>query len=577
MNILAQAFGLGRVTAFSDVGWIPASTSATVRTTAGELIGPETAWSFSAAYACVRVLAEDVAKRERKVFKFLPDGGREEATTHPVYKLITQSPNDEMTSIVFWGEIMRDAASWHGGFAEIERDGVRPVRFNYIHPSRVVIQRDERTNRLEYLVRSNEGGDDVLLPWEDVIHIHGVGYGLNGAPFIKFASEALGLGMAAQRFSAAFYGNGMHIATAFKTPGKLSDKALDNLRDSWTAKHAGASKAFTPAILEEGLDIATIGVTPDDAQNVEQRMLQIEEACRFWRVNPQKVQHLIRATFNNVYELNIDHETDTLEPWFGRIEQELDKKVLKPSERGRLGIRHVRAKGFRGSLAEQGQYLQTMFNVGGVTIDDLLVAMERNPIGGDVGTTRFVNGNLVPVDQIVNGNPAFGDDTEPPETEETAPEPEPEPVAVPEEDEPEEEAPTAKQDGTHIKLLALVADPLVRIEGNRMEWALKKYAADRDGFRSAVLDFWDKHAEEMCYKLIPATNTVWEVSGGMLDSPDSSVKRFTHNYCTVAAALFSNSYEEISTAELIADWRRDKSLDIGVKLFAIATGRKLDK
>ena len=518
----------------------------------------------------MRVLAEDIAKRDRKIFMPLDGGGREEATSNRNYDVIALRPHPEYTPITFWAEIVKDASSWHGGFAEIQRAGRKVEQFNYIHPSRVVVQLNRDNQRREYVVKGDNGLPDVTLPWEDMIHIHGVGYGLNGCPFIRFASESLGLSMAAQRFSAAFYGNGMHVQTALKTPNTLGEKAVTHLRESWGAMHAGARNSFTPAILEEGLDIERIGVSPEEGQNVEQRQFQIEEACRFWRVAPQKVQHLIRATFNNVYELNIDYEHDSLGPWFKRIEQELHQKVLLPSEQRTLFISHVRSSIMRGSLAEQGQFHQQMFNVGALTINELRDKMDMNPIGHE-GDVRFINGNMAPVEQLMEGNPAFAQGQQPANNpaDETPP-------ALPEQDEPDEDGEAAQvvEDG-FAAMLSYVAQPMVTKEAKRMAWAANKYASDPDGYREELAAFWGKHKIEMEAALFPAAHTMrktWEVSKDADLIGD--VSAYADRYCILAQAIWGQAYDEGAAAELAAEWRRDKAMVIGYCLRSIITDKE---
>jgi hypothetical protein len=85
-------------------------------------------------------------------------------------------------------------------------------------------------------------------------------------------------------------------------------------------------------ILEGGMKLEQD--TPDAGSTamVESRTFQVEEICRWFGVPPHKVQHLMRATFNNIEHLGLEFTRDALVPWAKRLEQEADFKLF--SDRG---------------------------------------------------------------------------------------------------------------------------------------------------------------------------------------------------------------------------------------------------
>ncbi|MDU5609208.1 MAG: phage portal protein [Actinomyces sp.] len=56
---------------------------------------------MTAVYSCVRILAETIAGLPLHVYQTRSDGGKEKAVSHPLYRLLHDEPNPEMTSFVF--------------------------------------------------------------------------------------------------------------------------------------------------------------------------------------------------------------------------------------------------------------------------------------------------------------------------------------------------------------------------------------------------------------------------------------------------------------------------------------------
>jgi len=70
-------------------------------TSAGRAVNERTAMQMTAVYSCVRILAETIAGLPLHVYQTRSDGGKEKAVSHPLYRLLHDEPNPEMTSFVF--------------------------------------------------------------------------------------------------------------------------------------------------------------------------------------------------------------------------------------------------------------------------------------------------------------------------------------------------------------------------------------------------------------------------------------------------------------------------------------------
>ena len=276
------------------------------QTTSGECVNTRSAMNLAAFFACVQVLSTDIAKLPLKIYKSLKPRGKEVFYEHPLYEVLHDSPNEDMSSMSLREAMMVSVFLRGDGFARIIREGDgagKPVGLRFIYPDRVDIKNDISKDGIDpgpvyYMVNKQGSTDKQRIASEDMIHIHGVSEdGIRGLSIIKCAAESIGVGLAAQKFGAAFFGNGSTMSGALETPLGLEDTARDNLRSSLDRLHTGAANAHRMLILEEGMKYARIGIPPEEGQFLESRQFTVEDICRWFRMPPHKIQHLLRATF----------------------------------------------------------------------------------------------------------------------------------------------------------------------------------------------------------------------------------------------------------------------------------------
>lgn len=378
----------------------------------GVTVTPETSLAYSAVLACVRVLAEGVAQLPLILYQ-RKTRGRERATNHPLYNLLKTSPNPVITSFEWREAMMAHLALWGNAFNEIERDGAgKPVALWPLVPEKMMVtENGNGERRYGYPL---ESGQHVTLRADQVLHIPGFGYdGLVGRSLIRLAREAVGLGIAAQRYGATVFGNGEVPGGVLQHPGVLGDEAFKRLKGSWAAEHHGLSQANRLAILEEGMTYQKTGIPPEDAQFLETRRFQRTEIASIFRVPPHMIGDLDRATFSNIEQQSLDFVIATLGPWLVRIEQRLDMSLLTQAERRRYYAEHLVDGRLRGDITSRYQAFATGRQWGWLSANDIREMENQNPVDG--GDTY-----LVPMNMVDAAAP-------PPPEPAPAPQPEPEP------------------------------------------------------------------------------------------------------------------------------------------------------
>ena len=372
----------------------------------GKAVNARTAIQMSTVYACVRVIAETIASLPLHVFEG-SDTGSNKATKHPLYRLIHDEPNPEMTSFVWRETMLTHLLLWGNSYSQIIRNGRGQVVGLYpLLPDYMEVDRDSK-GKLTYKYTSSEGTSTWLRP-EDVLHIPGLGFdGIIGYSPVAMEKNAIGLGISAEEYGSKFFSNGARPSGILTHPNTVKDPAA--LRASWNAAYGGTSNASRVAVLEEGMTFAPLSMPNNEAQFLETRRFQVEEICRIYRVPPHMVGDLSRATFSNIEHSSIDFAVHTIRPWLVRIEQAMNRALFPDREKaGSPGGRHFYVQ-FNLDGLMRGDYKSRMEGYaiarqnGWMSANDIRELENQNPIPAEDGGDAYLcNGNMIPIKMAGN-------------------------------------------------------------------------------------------------------------------------------------------------------------------------------
>lgn len=374
-------------------------------TTSGKFVNERTSMQMTAVYCCVRILSEAVAGLPLHLYRYTDEGGKEKAADHPLYFLLHDEPNPEMTSFIFRETMMTHLLLWGNSYSQIIRNGKGEVLGLYpLMPDRMTVDRDE-SGRLYYeYTRSDEDAKTmsdrdmtVRLSPEDVLHIPGLGFdGLVGYSPIAMAKNAIGLAIATEEYGSKFFANGAAPSGVLEHPGVLKDPA--KLRDSWTQTFGGSSNANKIAVLEEGVKYTPISISPNEAQFLETRKFQIDEIARIFRVPPHMLADLEKSSFSNIEQQSLEFVKYTLEPWLVRFEQSAARALLKPEEKNKYFIKFNVDGLLRGDYKSRMDGYAIARQNGWMSANDIRRLEQLDEIPAeDGGDLYLVNGNMVPL------------------------------------------------------------------------------------------------------------------------------------------------------------------------------------
>ena len=358
---------------------------------------------MTAVYSCVRILAEAVAGLPLHLYRYTENGGKEKALDHPLYRLLHDEPNPEMSSFVFRETLMTHLLLWGNAYSQIIRNGKGEVIALYpLMPNRMSVDRDE-SGQLYYQYTTVpedaptlEGTTVNLLP-KDVLHIPGLGFdGLVGYSPIAMAKNSIGMAIACEEYGAKFFANGAQPGGVLEHPGTIKDP--QRVRESWQRSFGGSGNANKIAVLEEGMKYTPIAISPEQAQFLETRKFQINEIARIFRVPPHMVGDLEKSSFSNIEQQSLEFVKYTLDPWVIRWEQSIMRSLLTPDEKKTYYVKFNLEGLLRGDYQSRMNGYAIGRQNGWMSANDIreLENLDRIPAeeGGDL---YLINGNMLPM------------------------------------------------------------------------------------------------------------------------------------------------------------------------------------
>ena len=372
-------------------------------TTSGKAVTERSAMQMTAVYSCVRILSEAVAGLPLHLYKYTDSGGKAMALDHPLYRLLHDEPNPEMSSFVFRETLMTHLLLWGNAYAQIIRNGKNEIVALYpLMPNKMSVDRDE-DGRLYYTYY--RGTDEaiknkkfaVTLQPSDVLHIPGLGFdGLVGYSPIAMAKNAIGMAIACEEYGAKFFANGAAPGGVLEHPGTIKDP--QRVRESWQSTFGGSGNANKIAVLEEGMKYTPIGISPEQAQFLETRKFQVNEIARIFRVPPHMVGDLEKSSFSNIEQQSLEFVKYTLDPWVIRWEQTIHRSLLLPDEKSRYFVKFNLEGLLRGDYQSRMNGYAIGRQNGWMSANDIreLENLDRIP-AEDGGDLYLINGNMLPL------------------------------------------------------------------------------------------------------------------------------------------------------------------------------------
>ncbi|HFH3151686.1 phage portal protein [Pseudomonas aeruginosa] len=363
----------------------------------GKNVTVDKALQLSTVWACVRLLSESVSTLPLKLYRRLPDGSREQAKDHPLFRLLCRTPNAEMTPQRFMLMVVASICLRGNAFVEKKMIGTRVVALVPLLPQYMRVKRED-SGRLKYTYTEN--GVERVIPEKNLMHIRGFGLdGVCGMLPVTMGREIFGSAMSAEEAAAKVFAQGMQASGILSGDTTLTSKQREDLRASLTA-FMGSQNAGKIMVAEAGLKYQGITMNPEAAQMLESRSFNVEEMCRWFRVPPFMVGHMDKQSSwaSSVEAQNLHFLTNSLRPLLVNIEQEITRCLIGEADADEFFAEFAVEGLLRADSTARAAWYNTALQNGWMSRNEVRRLENLPPIeGGDVFTVQSA---LVPLEQL---------------------------------------------------------------------------------------------------------------------------------------------------------------------------------
>ncbi len=296
---------------------------------------PAQAQQFGPIYACVSIIAQEIAKLP--VYHYRPNGngGRDIVKTSAASRVL-KKPNSYQSRSDFFLFLVSNLLYGGNGYAIATRnnrreiDELHPRQYNamypYINPDSGDVYYNNASNPYNL-----SPGLETLVPARDVLNVRMFTpqNPLIGQTPITAGCYSAGLGLAIERNGAAFFNNQARPSGFLKVPGKLSPEARVRIKDGWQEAYSKENQGKV-GVMSDGADWQQITMSAQDADLVLQHKMTVEDIARIFRVPMFMLGDLSNSSFNNVESSMRFFYQSTLSLYLGHIESALDSLFNLP-------------------------------------------------------------------------------------------------------------------------------------------------------------------------------------------------------------------------------------------------------
>lgn len=292
-----------------------------INSTAGEVVTDDYALQLSAVWGCVDILSELVSTLP--VHEYRDVNG----TPTSLPSSFLDDPAGDGSGFEVWArqlmvsELLR--GNGYGLITSLGSDGW-PRTIELIHPDRVTIHKPSYAKPAEWRLDDKPIGKWPMGPlW------HLPAYNVPGTPLgmspIEYASQTIGLGIAAQKFGSRWFGDGKIPAATLESDQAIDQATAETLKARVMDVLDGSRE---PLVLGAGLTFKPIQISAEESQFLETIKANADDIARFFFRRPPGEGGSV--TYANVEARSLDMLTYSVAPWLTRIEKSLTRLRPRP-------------------------------------------------------------------------------------------------------------------------------------------------------------------------------------------------------------------------------------------------------
>lgn len=366
--------------------------------------------AFSAVYACVSLIADDISKLRIKLSEQKPSGVWKEIKRNSPFLPVLVKPNRFQTRIQFLSLWIVSKLLYGNTYILKERDQRGIVTALYILDPRLVTPLVADDGSVWYrLSRDFLNGiqGDPTFPASEIIHDRAVClfHPLMGVSPIFACATTSTQGIKIQQNSAKFFENMSRPSGQLTAPGTIQDVTAGRLKAEFEANFSGGNigRLFVGG---DGLKYEAFGIPPIEAQMIEQLSWTVQDVARCFHVPLHKIGAGQNVTFSNVATLNQDYYSQTLQVLIEAIEILLDEGLALPDPLGtELDLEGL----LRMDPLGRAEVNKSNVGAGVWTPNEARLKDNLEPVSG--GDTPYMQAQNVPLKQLAESPPLISPPT----------------------------------------------------------------------------------------------------------------------------------------------------------------------
>jgi HK97 family phage portal protein len=338
-------------------------------TASGEPVTIDKALQLSTVWDCVRLLADSVSTLPLHVYR---GDDRDPIPTPP----LLQRPSADFPELADWlwaimASLLLRGNAW-GVITDRRGAGLLPAQVDLVHPDRVAVTTDGEGRRVIRVNGVEQNPADLFhvkaYPWPGQ---------LEGLSPIAYAREAMGLGLAAEKYGAAYFGDAMVPSAVLESDQDIKRESAQKLKAEYVALLKRRRRDI--AVLGSGAKLRAIAIAPDEAQFIQTQKFNVSTICRFYGVPPEMMagETAGHEAYTSPEMRGTDFLTFTLRPWLYRIERAVSG-LLPRTQKARFN-----AGGFvRATLKDRYEAHESGIRAGWLLRSEVRELEDRPPIPG---------------------------------------------------------------------------------------------------------------------------------------------------------------------------------------------------
>ena len=359
-------------------------------------VNPDTVLSnLAVAARCVALRSELLASVPLHLFRRTANGGRERAADLPLYGVLNDMANPNLSAFEFRELLIRSLDLTGNAFARIawnnrgQVTGLFPLLAGAVSVERLP------SGRLRYKVSGDRGGTEILLQ-EDVLHIRGPSRdGLMGMSPIQIARGSLAMALTQNETAASLFANSLRPSGLLSYPEALTADQRAVVRTSVDQRMAGPSNAGRLMILDGGPKFEQLSLTSADAEFLDARKMSNEDVARIFGMPPTTVGITDKATYSNTEQEARALVQNALGPLAARVEAALHRCLFTEAGRRTLYAEHDLSGILRGDVQARFEAYRIGREIGVYSPNDIRRRENETPIAE--GDTYHQPANWVPL------------------------------------------------------------------------------------------------------------------------------------------------------------------------------------